>query len=102
MRDFGCKKADLSLKYRLGLEHALAKADFLNVPDLVTVQAFAIFLFLVRRYKSPTYVWMMTGLVIRIGQALGLHRGGSHFKNFTPYEAEIRRRVWWALCALDI
>ena len=70
MRDFGCKKADLSLKYRLGMEHALAKADFLNVPDLVTVQAFAIFLFLVRRYESPTFVWMMTGLVIRIAQAL--------------------------------
>jgi hypothetical protein len=102
MRDFGCKKADISLKYRLGLEHALAKADFLNVPDLVTVQAFAIFLFLVRRYESPTFVWTMTGLVIRIAQALGLHRDGSHFENFTPYEAEIRRRVWWALCALDV
>jgi hypothetical protein len=102
MRDFGCKKANLSLKYRLGLEHALAKADFLHVPDLVTVQAFAIFLFLVRRYESPTFVWMMTGLVIRIAQSLGLHRDGSHFEHLTPYDTEIRRRVWWALCALDV
>jgi hypothetical protein len=31
-----------------------------------------------------------------------MHRDGSHFENFTPYEAEIRRRVWWALCALDV
>ncbi|KAK9241858.1 hypothetical protein V1506DRAFT_563384 [Lipomyces tetrasporus] len=34
----------------MGLEHALAKADFLNVPDVVLVQAFTIFLFLLRRH----------------------------------------------------
>lgn len=45
---------------------------------------------------------MMTGLAIRMGQALGLHRDGSHFEHLTPYEIEMRRRVWWALCALDL
>lgn len=95
-------KTELNLKYRLGLEHALAKADFLNVPDLILVQAFAIFLALVRRHDSPRFVWMMTGLVIRMGNALGLHRDGTHFKHLTPYEIEMRRRVWWALCMLDV
>jgi hypothetical protein len=102
MTNFGFTKTDLNLKYRLGLEHALAKADFLNVPDLVLVQAFTVFLALVRRYDSPRFVWMMTGLVIRMGQALGLHRDPTHFKDLTPYEIEMRRRVWWALCMLDI
>lgn len=102
MTNFGSTKADLNLKYRLGLEHALAKADFLNVPDIVLVQAFAIFLFLVRRHDSPRFVWMMTGLVIRMAQAIGLHRDGSNFPNLPPFEVEMRRRVWWALCMLDI
>jgi hypothetical protein len=102
MTDFGCTKADLNLKYRLGLEHALAKADFLTVPDIVLVQAFVIFLFLVRRHDSPRFVWMITGLVIRMAQALGLQRDGSHFDHLTPYEVEIRRRVWWAVCVLDV
>jgi hypothetical protein len=102
MTNFGFTKTDLNLKYRLGLEHALAKADFLNVPDLVLVQAFAIFLCLVRRHESPTFVWMMMGLVIRMGHALGLHRDGAHFEHLTPYEIEMRRRVWWALCVLDV
>jgi hypothetical protein len=100
--NFGHTKSDLSLKYRLGLEHALAKADFLNIPDLLLVQAFAIFLFLVRLHESPRFVWMMTGLVIRMGQAIGLHRDGSHFGHLTPYEIEMRRRTWWALCCLDV
>lgn len=45
---------------------------------------------------------MMTGLVIRMAQALGLQRDGTHFKQFTPFEIDIRRRVWYALCALDV
>ena len=101
MVNFGFSKNDLSLKYRLGLEHALAKADFLTVPDLVLVQAFAIFLGLARRHDSPRFVWMMTGLAVRMAQALGLHRDGAHFSHLSPFEIEMRRRAWWALCVLD-
>ena len=100
--NFGSSKTELNLKYRLGLEHALAKADFLNVPDLVLVQAFALFLCLVRRHDSPRFVWMMTGLAIRMAQYLGLQRDGSHFKHLTPFEIEMRRKVWWTLCMLDL
>ncbi len=102
MTNFGSSKTELNLKYRLGLEHALAKADFLNVPDLVLVQAFALFLCLVRRHDSPRFVWMMTGLAIRMAQYLGLQRDGSHFKHLTPFEIEMRRKVWWTLCMLDL
>ncbi|CAP97946.1 putative transcriptional regulatory protein [Penicillium chrysogenum] len=100
--NFGATKADLNLKYRQGLEYALARADFLNAPNFVLVQAFAIFLSLARRHDSPSFVWMMTGLAIRMGQALGIHRDGTHFNNLSPYQTEMRRRVWWTLCMLDV
>lgn len=102
MSNFGSSKTDLNLKYRIGLEHALAKADFLNAPDIVLVQSLAIFLCLARRHDSPKFVWMMMGLLIRMAQYLGLQRDGTHFENMTPFEIEKRRRVWWALCSLDI
>jgi hypothetical protein len=101
MTNFGVTKSDLNFKYRIGLERALAKADFLNVPDLVLVQAFTIFLFLARRHDSPRFVWMMTGLAIRMALSLGLHRDGSHFIHLSPYQIEMRRRVWWSICMLD-
>ena len=100
--NFGSSKSELNLKYRLGLEHALAKADFLNIPDIVLVQAFALFLALVRRHDSPRFVWMMTGLVIRMAQYLGLQRDGTHFEHLTPFEIEMRRKVWWSVCMLDV
>ena len=102
MTNFGSSKADLALKYRLGLEHALALADFLNAPDIVLVQAFALFLALVRRHDSPRYVWMMTGLVIRMAQYLGLQRDGTHFSHLTPFEIDLRRKVWWGVSMLDM
>lgn len=84
------------------MEYALAKADFLHVSDIVLVQALCNFLLVGRRHDSPSFIWMMTGLAIRMGQALGLQRDGSHFEHLTPYEIEIRRRVWWILCILDV
>lgn len=100
--NFGSTKADLNLKYRLGFEHALAKADFLNVPDLVLIQALVNFLALARRHDSPRFVWMMVGIAIRMAMSLGLHRDGSNFDNLSPFETEMRRRVWWALCLFDV
>ncbi|KAJ5999024.1 hypothetical protein N7451_006834 [Penicillium sp. IBT 35674x] len=102
MINLGVSKQHLNLKYRLGLEHALAKADFLNSPDLVLVQSLANFLLLARRHDSPRYVWMMTGIVIRMALALGLQRDGSNFGYLTPFEIEMRRRVWWSLCMIDV
>ncbi|KAJ5153139.1 uncharacterized protein N7482_009617 [Penicillium canariense] len=100
--NFGSTKAELNLKYRLGLEHALAKADFLNVPDLVLIQALANFLALARRHDSPRFIWMMVGLAIRMAISLGLHRDGSNFEHLSPFEIEMRRRVWWGLCLIDV
>ena len=102
MTNFAASKSDLSLKYRLGFEHALAKADFLNNPSLVLVQAFALFLCLARRHDSPMFVWMMTGLAVRMAQYIGLQRDGSRFDYLSPFEIEMRRRTWWIVCLVDV
>jgi hypothetical protein len=100
MNNFNTTKATLAVKFRLGFERALAKADFLDSPNLTLVQALTLFLLLARRHDSPRFVWMMTGLLIRMANYLGLHRDGSNFGHVTPYETEIRRRVWWLICML--
>lgn len=99
--NFGTTRAKLNLKFRIGFEQAMAAADFLNNPTLTLVQALTIFLFLARLHDSPRFIWMMTGIAIRMAQAIGLQRDGCHFPNLSPYEIEMRRRVWWALCMID-
>ncbi|CAK7209140.1 hypothetical protein SCUCBS95973_000350 [Sporothrix curviconia] len=103
VKNFGTTSNELSLKYRIGFELSMAKANFLESFDLEILQALVIFLLLCRRYDSPRYVWMMTGIAIRMAKGLGLHRDGSSFGgSLTAYEVEIRRRVWWTVCAIDV
>ncbi|KAH6657064.1 fungal-specific transcription factor domain-containing protein, partial [Truncatella angustata] len=100
--NFGAEKSHLIKQFRYGTEQALAKANFLNTSDLIVIQAFALFLVLVRRYDDTRFSWTLTGLLIRISQSIGTHREGTHFANLTPFEIEMRRRLWWAICILDL
>ncbi|KAK0631392.1 fungal-specific transcription factor domain-containing protein [Immersiella caudata] len=100
--NFGAEKDFLLQQYRFALEQALAKSNFITSPDLTIAQAFILFLVLVRRHDDTRFCWTLTGLLIRVSQALGLHRDGTHFPNLSPFEIEIRRRCFWAVCVLDL
>lgn len=70
--------------------------------EMVVLQAFILFLVLVRRHDDTRVSWTLTGLAIRMGQSMGLHRDGTSFPGLTPLEIEMRRRLFWALCILDL
>ncbi|KAK5992582.1 Bikaverin cluster transcription factor bik5-like protein [Cladobotryum mycophilum] len=99
--NFGTSKDELASQYRFALEQSLAKANFLNTSDLTVLQAFTIFLMVVRRVDDSRFCWSLTALLIRIGQGMGLHRDGIQF-GLSPFETELRRRLWWAILTLDL
>lgn len=100
--NFGVERSKLITQYRFALEQALAKAEFITSPELVVLQAFILLLVLVRRHDDTRFCWTLTGLAIRIGQSMGLHRDGTFLPGLTPLEIEMRRRLFWALCILDL
>ncbi|KAI1323390.1 fungal-specific transcription factor domain-containing protein [Xylariaceae sp. FL0255] len=102
LTNFGAEKTELVARYRFASEQALAKAGFLNTSELVVVQALMLFIVVVRRYDYTRFAWTLNGLLIRIGQSLGLHRDGTHFPGLTPFEIEMRRRIWWGIAVLDL
>ncbi len=59
-----------------------------------------LFLVCVRRHDDTRFVWSLTGLALRIAQSLGLHRDGTVF-GLSPFDTEMRRRLWWQVCILD-
>lgn len=97
----GEDKESLESKYRFAVEQALARAGFLNSQSLMLLQAFVLFLVCVRRQDDTRFVWTLSGLAIRLAQAMGLHRDGSNF-GLSPFETEMRRRLWWHICILDV
>jgi hypothetical protein len=85
---FGEERADLLNRYLFGVQQALARADFLQTDEIIVVQAFVIFLICLRRNGDARIIWTLTGLVVRMGQTLGLHRDGSHF-DLPPFQVEM-------------
>ncbi|KAK0307402.1 hypothetical protein LTR82_015909 [Friedmanniomyces endolithicus] len=96
-------KQILLSRYRFAFEQSLARANFLTTEEIVVLQAFVIFLICLRRNHDARVIWTLTGLVVRISQTLGIHRDGLHFAGgLSPFEIEMRRRLWWQICTLDI
>ncbi|KXJ96259.1 fungal-specific transcription factor domain-domain-containing protein [Microdochium bolleyi] len=98
----GAEKSTLTDQYRFACEQALAKADFLTTTEIVVAQAFAIFLVLVRRHDETRFAWTLTAVLVRMGHSMGLHREGTALTGLKPFDIEMRRRLWWAMCVIDL
>jgi len=100
--NFRADKATLIEQYRFATEQALARAEFLNASNLYLVQAFTLYLTIIQREDTTKFVWSLTGLLIRLALSIGLHRDGSCSADMSPFEVEMRRRLWWNICFLDV
>ncbi|KAL8999049.1 MAG: hypothetical protein Q9169_002047 [Polycauliona sp. 2 TL-2023] len=100
IQEFGEPKTELLARYRYGTEQALVQADILNSMEMVTLQALVIYLICIRCHDDSRVAWTLTGIAIRIAHALDLHRDDS-FASLSPFNTEMRRRLWWQIIILD-
>ncbi|KAE8419303.1 fungal-specific transcription factor domain-containing protein [Aspergillus pseudocaelatus] len=98
--ELGQDHSTLLQQYRFATQQALARAGFLQTRSQTVLQAAVLFLTCLRRPGDAEFVWTMTTAVYRLAQGLGLHRDGTHF-GLTPFEIELRRRLWWSIYLLD-
>ncbi|CEJ92567.1 hypothetical protein VHEMI08212 [[Torrubiella] hemipterigena] len=87
--------------YRSAVEQAITRADLLNTRSILLLQAAVLFLSALRNEDDSRTAWSLIPLVLRIAQAMGLHRDGSMF-GLKPLEIEVRRRLWYHICLLDM
>ncbi|KAF2259935.1 hypothetical protein CC78DRAFT_524049 [Lojkania enalia] len=97
----GQDKHTLLLRFKAGLEQSFAHGDFLNTPTVTGLYALAIYLSALRVHNCGKGIWILDGLAIRIAHSLGLHRDGKRL-GLSPFQSEIRRRLWWHLLSRDI
>ncbi|KAH8422563.1 Zn(II)2Cys6 transcription factor [Aspergillus melleus] len=86
--------------YKFATQQALARAGFLQSRSLTVLQAAVLFLTCLRGPGDAYFVWTMTGAIHRMAQGLGLHRDGTPF-GLSPFDTEMRRRLWWSIYLLD-
>jgi hypothetical protein len=100
---FGAQKSSLLAHSRSSAECALAQADASNTTDLTTLQALVLFIICLRRRAPTRHIWTLVGVALRAAFALGLQRDGSTFgRLLSPYQIEMRRRLWWQLYILEL
>ncbi|KAF5011267.1 hypothetical protein FDECE_2620 [Fusarium decemcellulare] len=101
LANLGETKEEALARYRFATQQALSRADFLGTSDITVLQALSIFLAVVRHEDASRTCWSLTGLAIHLARGMGLHRDGSHL-SLSPFEREMRRRLWWGLLFLDV
>lgn len=47
-----------------------------------------------RRPDNHVGLWALGGVAVRLALRMGYHRDPSHYPHFTPFEGEMRRRMW--------
>ncbi|CAI7565430.1 unnamed protein product [Penicillium pancosmium] len=82
-------------------ESALFKADCTASNDLTILQAYVLSLLATWTYDQSRRVWTMLSIALRMAQALSLHLPEPPF-SITPFDQEMRRRLWLAIGLLDI
>ncbi len=90
----------LLLRYITATKGALLRARFMGTTSLVVLQALVLHLLSVQDIYEPRAVWSLTGVAVRIAQGMGLERDGV-FLGLSPFETEMRRRIWWLLKTHD-
>ncbi|OJD30031.1 c6 transcription [Diplodia corticola] len=100
MTQFGLSRLSLLRQLMYQMDQSLMKAKFLIYPNLQTLQSIVIYLTALRTHDTGRPVWVLVGMAIRLAESLGLHRDGSRL-GLSPFETEMRCRLWWQLSALD-
>lgn len=100
---FDMPRNQLLARFRLGTERALANARLLISKEIETIQAFVIYLSVLPHIGCQELLSPSMGLLLRIATSLQLHRDAENFKTpaLTPFEVEMRRRLWWQIIFLD-
>jgi hypothetical protein len=78
----------------------LQQLNFIVTDNLAVLQALVIYFISLQGRSHRHTAWISNGVVIRIAQKMGLHRDGKKL-GLSPFETEMRRRVWWQIIMLD-
>ncbi|TVY39468.1 C6 finger domain transcription factor [Lachnellula occidentalis] len=93
-----CSRNSLIGRLQLAAEVSLSRTNLPTTTNLIVVQSFVIYLAGLRTIVSCRQICFLMASVVRIGQCLGLDLEKT---NHTPFETEIRRRIWCSIGMLD-
>ena len=102
-KEFRGRSWEQSLHYLEYTTQALVVADFTQ-PIVYMVETLCLYLQAesARTRDAETGVWILVGIVARLAMRIGLHRDPKPFTALSPFQGEMRRRLWNFIRSADI
>ena len=89
-------RAILLSRYVAATKTALVRAKFMSSTSMIVLQALTLHILCIRISYEPRAVWNLTGVAMRLADSMGMRFDGT-LLGLSPFETEIRRRIWWQL-----
>ncbi|KAI8949686.1 fungal-specific transcription factor domain-containing protein [Xylaria longipes] len=96
----GTPRSVILEQYKFAAEQALARANLMSTHSTLLLQAAVLYVSALRSDDGTRTVWSLIALTSHIARSMGFHRDGTAF-NLSPFETEMRRRIWHHICLLD-
>lgn len=97
------KSLILANKYRSLTAQSLLRADYLK-PSNHMIETLILHLHgeYARNRDADVAIWVLVGMIVRLAMRMGYHRDSKLFSNVTPFQGEMRRRIWTFVRQSDI
>lgn len=93
--EFAGKSLALASNYRTLTGQCLLLADFTKpVNDMIETMVLHLHCEYARNCDAEVGVWVLVGMIVRLAMRMGYHRDPKNYPNITPFQGELRRRVW--------
>jgi hypothetical protein len=94
---------EMAAEFRLRTVQALVACDYTK-PNMYTIETLVLYVHgeYSNRMEVDMGLWLVIGMIVRLAMRMGYHRDAEQFNNLTPYQAEMRRRVWLFVRQCDI
>ena len=86
---------DLSGAFRAQMAHCLIIADYTK-PQAFIIETLIHHLHAehISNRDAEASIWILMGMIVRLAMRMGYHRDSKFFPDLTPFQGEMRRRVW--------
>lgn len=97
------KSLALAANYRSLTGQCLLLADFTKpVNNMVETMVLHLHCEYARNRDAEVGVWVLVGMIVRLAMRMGYHRDPKNYKDITPFQGELRRRVWTFVRQADL
>lgn len=89
------KCQDMANTFRTQMAYCLITADYTKAHAfIIETLIFHLHAEYSSNRDSETSVWVLMGMIVRLAMKMGYHRDSKNFKALSPFQGEMRRRVW--------